>query len=119
RRIRPGPWLPSSRPLLGGGQDARLTEEPSDGVGRLGALVEPRLCPIGIDDELGRFSARVVVPERLERSPVTGASAVGDDDAIAGLLVRADARQPDTDCHECGTPPSGRDAGGGPYWTVM
>ena len=44
--------------------------------------------------------ARVVVAEGLERPPVTGATAVGDDDAIARLLVRADAREPDANCHE-------------------
>ena len=57
--------------------------------------------------ELDRLAARVVVTERLEGAAVAGAAPVGDDDAVRRLLVRADARQSDADCHGCCVPPLG------------
>src|SRR4029453_2022346 len=101
RRIRPDPWLPSIRPLLGRGHDARRTEEPEHGVGRLGALRQPRLGLLPVDHELDRLRARVVVADDLDGPTVAGAPAVGDDDAVGRLLGRADARQPDASCHGC------------------
>src|SRR6202008_3437331 len=45
------------------------------------------------------------------RSPVAGAAAVGDDDPIGWLLRRADARQPNADCHAVLLPPLCRPVG--------
>src|SRR4051794_1102057 len=85
--------------LLGRGHDARVPEQAKDGVRRLGALREPGLRLVGIDLERDRIGPRVVVAKRLDRSTVACASAVGDDDPVGRLLRRADAREPDTDCH--------------------
>src|SRR6185503_16106560 len=87
--------------LLGGGDDARVPEQAQDGVRGLRALGEPRLRLVFVDDERDGLGARVVVPDDLDRSPVAGAAAVGDDDSVSRLLGRANARQPDADCHGC------------------
>ena len=88
-----------SRPYLAAGRMPACAEQAGDGVGRLGALGEPGLGLVGVDLELDRLGARVVVAERLDATAVAGAAAVGDDDTIGRLLRRADAREPDADCH--------------------
>src|SRR5690349_13579954 len=58
--------------LLLGREDPRRAEEPCDGVGRLGALGEPGARLVGVDVELDRLRARVVVADRLDRPTVAG-----------------------------------------------
>src|SRR5213075_2862423 len=57
-------------PLLGCGHDARIPEQPQDRVGRLGALGDPSLGGLGVDLELDRLGARVVVTDDLDRAPI-------------------------------------------------
>ena len=63
--------------------DAGLLEQAADGVGRLGALGEPVLGLGLVDAQLDRVGPRVVVPDRVDRAPVAGGSAVGDDEPVA------------------------------------
>src|SRR4029450_6424797 len=94
-----GPAAASVGPLLPGGRDARVLEQPLDRVGGLRALGQPRLRLVGVDVDLDRLRAGVVVADRLDRPAVAGAAAVGHDHAVARLFGRADPGQPDSDCH--------------------
>src|SRR5262245_18005274 len=80
-------------------QDAGAAEQARDGVRGQCALGEPRLGLVGVDGQLDRICARVVVPERLDRAAVPRAAGVGDDHAIARLLRGADAGQADANGH--------------------
>ena len=63
-----------------------------------GALRQPLGGLLGVDVDLDGLAARVVVTERVERAAVTGGAAVGDDEAVAGLLGRTDSGEADSDC---------------------
>src|SRR5689334_7495218 len=95
-------WAPL---LLLGRNDAGVAEQSEDGVGRLRALREPGAGLLGVDVDLDRFRPRVVVADRLDRAAVARGARVGDDHAVGRLLRRADARQPDPDCHGLLLPP--------------
>src|SRR3990170_3156029 len=92
--------------LLPGGQHARHLEQPLDGVGRLGALREPRLRALDVDLELDGLRPRVVVPDRLDRATVARVAGIRDDDTVRRLLLRPDAREPDPNGHPGAIPPS-------------
>ena len=85
---------------LAAGRMPASAEQSGDGVRTAGRPWRATAFALSASTlELDRLGARVVVAERLDRAAVAGAAAVGDDDAIGRLLRRADARQPDADCH--------------------
>src|ERR1035437_728543 len=95
--------LPRSAVLLRGrsgsdlsrnlGQNAGVLEKPRHGVGRSCALGDPFLGLLGVDCELDRICAGVVVTESLDGAAIAGASAVHDHDPVRRLLGGTNAAE--------------------------
>src|SRR5581483_4524487 len=89
-------WL-SSAPAIAAALllDALRSQQARDDLGRLGALAHPLARLFAVDlDELG-LRTRVVLADDVDHGAVPGGAGVSDDDAVIGLLLLANTREPD------------------------
>src|SRR5664280_230642 len=75
------------------GQNSGVLEKPRNGVRRERALGDPLLGLLGVDGELDRVCAGVVVTQGLDGATIAGAPAVHDYDPIRRLLGGTDAAE--------------------------
>src|SRR6185437_10749655 len=82
--------------------DAGLVEEAHDAVGRLRALLHPRLHLLEVELEalfLVLRQQRIVIAEPLDEAAVARRARVGEDDMIEWALLGAGARHADDERH--------------------
>src|SRR5436305_13401227 len=70
-----------------------------DRVGGLRALREPVLDLVLVELDRRGIGLRVVATDDLDELAVARGTRVGSNDAVDRILLRADARQPQLDCH--------------------
>lgn len=64
-----------------------------DGVGRLGAVIEPVLGPLGVDPQRIGIGFRVVDPDLLDKAAIARPTNVGGNDPIAWLSLSSHTPQ--------------------------
>src|SRR6266511_2294908 len=87
-------------PLVGARRlDALGAQQYGDRLRGLRPMVEPVARPLLVDRDHRGIGLRVVLADRLDRPPVAGRAAVGDDHAPDRILARPDPSETDSNCH--------------------
>src|SRR5919109_178832 len=86
-------------PLGAGRLDALGAQQGRDRLRRAGALLQPVLRPILVDDDQGGVRLRVVLADGLDRATVARRALVGDDNPPDRVLLRPDPAKSDSHGH--------------------
>jgi hypothetical protein len=69
-------------------------QKASNRLGRLGAAADPILCPLSVNHDFGRLTARVVMTQDFYEAAVTSLLPIDDDYPETSLLLGSCASQP-------------------------
>jgi len=97
--------VPKDRPLLGCyfycGCSGCLGNEFADAIGELGSLCGPIVDAVTLELDACWVGAGIVGSYHFDGTAVAGAIFLNNDNAVVGLLTRANARQTDHQHWEC------------------